>query len=416
MKKLYLILIIISLFVTACGGGNDVPASTADLSTCETAGIAEQSTDPNIEQLRQAMLDFRNALSDELRTEASTCLDSERFTLWHNTPNDRHDRGGIQYGDLTDDQIGLFEALVQGFLSDAGYQKVEGIVYHAEGFLKEIDADVWDPNFYSIDLFGDPENGGSWGFQLDGHHLVINFLVHGDHVSMVPAFIGAEPVVGSFNGTDFDVFATERDLAFTLYTNLSDDENSAATSTGDDAELAVGPADRPGGLDPYAGDYDYSGFETGLKFSDMSEATQDNLLALMQAYVYNLETPLADLWWADITSAIDDTYFVWISETDELTNLSFYYYRIYNPHLWVEYNVEGQIGDAVEEGNHAHSITRVPSTSNGGDYGIFAKAINGDGPRTLLEHYAQVDHHALGGMAFDYQLAVLLEHDHTHSD
>ena len=144
----------------------------------------------------------------------------------------------------------------------------------------------------------------------------------------------------------------------------------------------------------------------------MSATSQANLTALMQAYVYNLETPFADLWWEDITSEIDNTYFVWIDETDELNNLSIYYYRIYNPHLWIEYNVEDSIGDNIEEGNHAHSITRVPSTSNGGDYGIFANMINQNGPRTLLEHYAATDHHALSGIPFDYQLTE--PHDHAH--
>lgn len=412
MKKLLLILIIASLLVAACGGGgNQSIPSVADLSTCETAGLADQSTDPNVEQLRQAMLAFRNALSEELRTEASNCLDSERFYLWHNTPNDRDNRGGIQYGDLTDEQISLFEDLLQLFLSDAGYQKVEEVVYLAESFLNEIDSAPWSTDYYSIDMFGDPENSGSWGFQLDGHHMAINFLVHGDHVSIVPAFIGAEPVFGTYNGTDFDIFATERDLAFILYNNLNADENSAATSTDGDTTMVVGPAGRPGDSDPYRGDYDYSGFEIGLKYSAMSETTQANLLALIQAYVYNLETPFADLWWKEIMSKIDDTYFVWIDEADELTNLSIYYYRIYNPHVWIEYNVEDSIGDAIEEGNHAHSITRIPSTSDGGDYGIFANVINQNGPRTLLEHYAAADHHILNEVNFDYQ--VDFDHHHT---
>lgn len=420
MKKLIIIVIVTCFTVTACGGrggrGNgQTVASVADLSTCETAGIVEPSTEPNVEELRQAMLAFRNALSEELRAEASNCLGSERFYLWHNTPNDRDSRGGIQYGDLTDEQIGLFEDLLQLFLSDAGYQKVEEVVYLAESFLNEIDSAPWSTDYYSIDMFGDPDNSGSWGVQLDGHHMAINFLVHGEHVSIVPAFIGAEPVFGTHNGTDFDVFSTERDLAFTLYNNLAADENAAATSTGAESAMVVGPADRPGDGDPYIGEYDYSGFEMGLTYSDMSEASQANLLALMKAYVHNLETPFADLWWADIMNAIDDTYFVWIDEADELTNLSIYYYRIYNPHLWVEYNVEDSVGDAIEAGNHAHSITRVPSTSgNGGDYGIFASAINQNGPRTLLEHYVVADHHLLSELHFDYQLLNLERHNHHH--
>ena len=415
MKRQLLVLIVISLLATACGGPNSqsIP-STADLATCETAGIASQSTDPDVEQLRQAMLAFRNALSAELRSAASNCLDSERFYLWHNTPSDGDNRDGIVYGDLADAQLVLFQTLLQEFLSADGYQKVDEITVLAEGFLHAIRDNVWSTDFYSIDIFGDPENSGSWGFQLDGHHVALNFLVHGDAVSIVPAFLGSEPAIGTLNGTDFDVFAAERELAFTLYNNLTAAENTAAVSTDGDTALVVGPADRNGETDPYSGEYDYSGFETGLRYADMSAATQANLTALIKVYVYNLATPFADIWWAEIMANIDDTYFVWIDDVDSPTTFATIYYRIYNPHVWIEYNVEGVIGNNVEAGNHVHTITRIPSTATGGDYGIFARVINGNGPRTLLEHYAAVDHHALNLIHFDYQLTAPSEHGHSH--
>ncbi|MEM7033882.1 MAG: DUF3500 domain-containing protein [Chloroflexota bacterium] len=382
-------------------------------STCSIEGIEAQSDDANVEAMRQAIVAFRSSLPDSLLAEGSVCLDDERFYLWHNTPNDRDNRGGIQYRDLTDEQLSLFKNLLELFLSDTGYQKVDEITTLAEGFLSEIDANVWATDFYAIDMFGDPENTGSWGFQLDGHHMAINFLVHGNAVSIVPAFIGAEPVFGTYDDVEFDVFLAERDLAFTLYNNLTADENARATSTGEDTAMVVGPADRPGDLDPYIGDYDYSGFEVGLNYSDMSGASKANLIALMQAYVYHLETPFADLWWEDVMSQIDNTYFVWIDEeSGELSNLSIYYYRIYNPHLWIEYNVENSIGQTIEQGNHAHSITRIPLNSSVGDYGIFASLINHGGPSTLFEHYVMEDHHAVSHMLFDYEIATLVDHHH----
>ena len=423
MKKLFPMLMIISLFVAACdggrgggGGGGNTPSvpSVADLATCDTAGVADQSIDPNVEQLRQAMLTFRNALSEELRMAASNCLESERLYLWHNTPASNGNRDGITYGDLSDEQLALFQALLQGFLSDDGYQKVDEVTFLAEGFLNELRANMWATEYYSIDMFGDPENSGSWGFQLDGHHAAINFLVHGDAVSIVPAFLGSEPIVGTFEGIDFDVFADERDLALALYNNLTDEENATAASTGDSATMHVGPANRNGDPDPYRGDYDYSGFETGLRYADMSETTQANLIALMKVYVYNLNTPFADVWWEAIMQNIDDTYFVWLDDVETPTVTTQFYYRIYNPTLWVEYNMENPVGQGLEDWNHAHTITRIPSTAQGGDYGIFARAINGNGPSTLLEHYALVDHHALSEIEFDYDVVGLSTHDHEH--
>lgn len=179
--------------------------------------------------MRQAIVDFRSSLSEDLLEEASTCLDDERLYLWHNTPaNDRGARDGIQYQDLSDTQLESFKSLLGLFLSEDGYKKVNDITVLSEGWLSEIMADAWDPGFYYIDMFGNPETSGSWGFQLDGHHAAVTFLVHGDDVSMVPAFFGGEPSKSEYNGESFDIFAAERDLAVDLYNGFSESEVASA--------------------------------------------------------------------------------------------------------------------------------------------------------------------------------------------
>ncbi|NME70744.1 DUF3500 domain-containing protein [Flammeovirga aprica] len=386
-------------------------------SNCDTPAEVAQSTNSEIEAMRQAMLAFRNSLSSSLLSEASTCLDNERFYTWHNTPNSNGtQRDGIIYGDLSEEQLDLFKTVLKLFLSDGGYQKVDEITMLAEGLLETENPTAWSPDYYSIDLFGDPENSGSWGFQLDGHHLAINFLVHGDNVSMVPAFLGGEPAVSSFNGTDFDIFKDERDLALTLYSGLTSTEIEDAVSSGSHA-MEVGPASTPGDVDPYRGDYDYSGFAgTGVKYTDMSTATQANLILVMKEYVYNMETTFADAWWTDIMNNIDDTYFVWIDEVDQPSTTSPFYYRIYNPYVWIEYNAENALGGGGADYNHVHTITRIPSnptTTNGGDYGVFAQVINKGGVSTLYEHYAMADHHQMSEMLFDYEVE-LPHHNHHH--
>ena len=414
-------LMILLIGLSACNNddSNSAPADTGDdndqggsmTSSCTTAGQLSQSTNGNIETLRQAMLTFRNSLSTNLLSEASTCLDNDRFYLWHNTPNENGtQRDGIIYGDLDDTQLSHFKALLQAFLSDGGYQKVEEITTLAEGLLKERNPTPWDPDFYSIDLFGDPENSGSWGFQIDGHHLAINFLVHGDNVSMVPAFLGGEPAVSTFNGTSFDIFKDERDLALALYNGLNTNEINSAVSSGSHS-MKVGPAGTPGNVDPYRGSYDYSGFATGLKYSDMSTQTQANLLLVMKEYVYNMTSVFADVWWADISANLDDTYFVWIDEVDQPTTTSPFYYRVYNPYLWIEFNAENALGGGGADYNHVHTITRIPNnpaTENGGDYGTFAQMINKSdgGIQFLAQHYAGSDHHGYSKIPFDYKVLL----------
>ena len=395
---------------------NDTDDSGEVTSNCNTSGEVAQTSNSEIEVMRQAMLTFRNSLFSSLLSEASTCLDDERVYLWHNTPNENGtQRDGIIYGDLSDDQLQNFTNILQLFLSEGGYQKVDEITRLAEGLLNETNPTAWSPDYYSIDLFGDPENSGSWGFQLDGHHLAINFLVHGEEVSIVPAFLGGEPAVSTFNGTDFDIFKDERELALALYNGLTTDEASEAVSSNSHS-MEVGPASTPGSVDPYRGDYDYSGFSgTGLKYSDMSATTQASLVLVMQEYVYNMSTTFADLWWADIMMNLDDTYFVWIDEVDNPTSTTPFYYRIYNPYLWVEYNAENALGGGGADYNHVHTITRIPnnpSTTNGGDYGIFAHIINDSGVKTLYEHYAMADHHMGSKMLFDYKVKMPYEHNH----
>ncbi len=412
------------LFVSSCK--SDDGSTTNNVNTmidCTTTGTVSQSAEAEIEEMRLAMVDFRNSLSETLLSEGSVCLDDERFYLWHNTPANNGNRDGITYGDLNAEQLAAFKDILQLFLSTDGYRKVYEITELSEGWLSEIMSNVWDPDFYSIDMFGDPETSGSWGFQLDGHHCVVNFLVHGDNVSIVPAFLGGEPAAETYNGESFDIFVDERDLAIDLYNSFSATELATVSSTSTDRSLEVGPADKNGDVDTYRGTYDYSGFETGLKYSDMSETAQEKLILVMQEYVCNLSSPFANDWWADVLANIDDTYFVWINDSGtNPTATSELYNRIYNPYLWAEFNTEGSTGanqGTIEDYNHVHTITRVPNnpaTDNGGDYGIFAHMINNNGVKTLYEHYAFADHHNKSIMKFDYTVkGIHKHHHHSHS-
>ena len=388
---------------------------------CNIELTIKHSTKAKVIELRDKMIAFRNSLSKDLLNQASNCLDSERFYLWHNTPaNKRGKRDGITYADLTSDQVDQFKSLMQLFLSVDGYQKVNEITVLAEGWLNEIKSDIWNPNFYSIDMFGDPNKTGSWGFQLDGHHCVVNCLVHGDNVSIVPAFLGGEPAKQTYKDQSFDIFKDERDLALKLFNSLDSEAKISAVKKSSERSLKVGAAERPGKPDPYIKDYDYSEFKTGLQYSQMNTASQQNLIILMKEYVYNLNHTFADIWWADISNNIDETFFVWIDNVEQPNSTSQFYYRVYNPYLWIEFNTENVTGansNNIEDWNHIHTITRIPNnpeTTHGGDYGLFASVINQDGPTTLYEHYALADHHKMSELIFDYEVELINKHKHKH--
>lgn len=419
MNKLtlkFLVSVLVLLTIFSC-------SETSVEDNCHVTPEKEHATNPEIVKLKESMVAFRKSLSEELLSQGSACLNSQRFYLWHNTPaNSRGKRDGITYGDLNDKQLKDFKSLMKLFLSTEGYQKVDEITVLSEGWLNEIKSNVWNPNFYSIDMFGDPEKSSSWGFQLDGHHCVVNFLVHGDNVSIVPAFLGGEPAKETYKGQAFDIFKDERDLALTLYNGMNADEKTNAVTKSSTRTLKVGAAERPGKPDPYINTYDYSIFKKGLKFSDMTDITKNNLMILMKEYVYNLNHTFADVWWSDINKNINDTYFVWMDNVEQPTNTSQFYYRIYNPYLWVEFNTEDVTGanaNNMESWNHIHTITRIPNnpaTNNGGDYGTFAQVVNKNNPMTLFEHYAHADHHHDSQMFFDYEIVNddLKKHIHKH--
>ena len=355
--------------------------------------IAEISTKPSIVALATVMKNFRVSLSSDLINDTSYPLGHKESYRWTNfPPGSRGNRGGIRFGRLSSEQLTLFYEVLDAFLSDDGYSKVSLITKDVETYLNNIRPGFWDTNFYHIALFGNPETDGSWGFQLDGHHLALNFLVHGDEVTIVPAFIGSEPA--TING--IEVLADERGNAFALMNSFDANQREKAIQTGRRG-LQVG-AGRS--ADPFL-NYDYSDFVgVGLKASEMNIVQKENLRNLIKTYVYNLETEFADVWMADIDAGIDDTYFVWIGGT---TTNDPIYYRVFNPAVWIEFNNEGDVGGGGRGRglDHIHSITRSP---NGKDYGIFA--LN-HGPKTLLEHYALEDHHNVSETLFDYNIASL---------
>ena len=389
LHKILITFIVLTASITAALTLNIFDAPTVEAE--KTDGIAETSTNPSIVNLATVMKNFRASLSDELLDAASYPLGHKESYSWTNLPPGRdEDRGGIRFGELSIDQLTRFYEVLNVFLSDDGYTKISLITKDAETDLSNINSGFWASNPYHIALFGNPETDGSWGFQLDGHHLALNFLVHGDAVSIVPNLIGTRPAVIS----GIEVLGDERGKAFALLNSLDVSQREKVTQTGRRG-LRVG-AGRT--TDPFL-NYDYSDFVgVGLKASEMNDLQKEKLRDIIKTYVYNLEAEFADLWMADINAGLDDTYFVWIGG---MTSNDPIYYRVFNPAVWIEFNNEGGGLD------HIHTITRSP---NGNDYGIFA--LN-HGPKTLLEHYASADHHKVMLELLDYHIAGPQDADNT---
>ena len=389
LRKILLIFIVLNASIVVALLLNIFDAPTVEAE--KTEGIAETSTKPSIVALATVMKSFRASLSSELLDAASYPLGHKESYSWTNLPPGRNeDRGGIRFGELSTHQLTRFYEVLSVFLSSDGYTKVSLITKEVETDLSNISPGFWASNPYHIALFGNPETDGSWGFQLDGHHLALNFLVHGDAVSVVPALIGTRPAVIN----NIEVLGDERGTAFALLNSLDVSQRKKAIQTGRRG-LRVG-AGRT--TDPFL-NYDYSEFVgDGLRGSEMNDIQKEKLRELIKTYVYNLEAEFANIWMADINAGLDDTYFVWIGGTTPNDPI---YYRVFNPAVWIEFNNEGRGLD------HIHTIIRSP---NGNDYGIFA--LN-HSPKTLLEHYVLEDHHKMSDKLFDYSITDLRDIKNT---
>ena len=84
--------------------------------------------------------------------------------------------------------------------------------------------------FYFFTIMGTPSKTEPWGWQLDGHHLVINYFILGDQVVMTPVFMGAEPVIakaGKYKGNT--LFQDEQNFGLKFMQSLSEQQQAKAT-------------------------------------------------------------------------------------------------------------------------------------------------------------------------------------------
>ncbi len=89
-------------------------------------------------------------------------------------------------------------------MSGFGFETARNIMRLNE-FLREITGfdESLGELLYFLTIFGSPSPTEPWGWQIDGHHLNISFVVVGDQVTMTPAFMGGEPIYcdqGRFEG------------------------------------------------------------------------------------------------------------------------------------------------------------------------------------------------------------------------
>lgn len=314
-------------------------------------------TGVSTKHITEAAMTYLDGLSNSERASGVLKVTDDAWRRWSNL-HVFFMRNGICLETLNDEQRGRALDLVASTLSEAGYSTARDIMRLNET-LRELSGsdDEYGEWLYWLSIMGEPSPTEPWGFQLDGHHLILNCFVLGDQVVMTPMFMGSEPTTapsGKYRGTR--VFALEEGRALRFAQDLSNDQFAVA-------QLGV---ETPAEVFTVAYRDNLELNPEGIEFAKLTEQQQDQFLDLMSCHVARIRPDHAEVKWAEIEEHLDETFFAWMGKRNDD---SAFYYRIHSPVLLIEFDhLAGIAFDNDEPArSHIHSVMRTP---NGNDYGM----------------------------------------------
>ena len=323
--------------------------------------FAIRSTGVPTAPVRTAADAFLASLSPEQRKRILFPVDDEEWRKWANPHI--YFRQGVAFEEMTAAQRDAAFAMLRESLSAKGLKLTRDIMH-----LNETLGELNNNNFveygefkYWVTMMGQPSPSEPWGWQLDGHHLNVNYFVLGDQVVMTPAFWGSEPTVaksGKYAGTV--ILQDEQNKGLALVRALTpEQQRHAVLETAKKGNNILAQAFSDNVVLDYA----------GVRVSSFSAAQKRQLVDLVGLYVNNLRDGHAKVHLADVERRLDETYFAWIGGTEDN---SVYYYRVHSPVVLIEFDHETPVGlrhinpPGVPNREHVHAVVRTP---NGNDYG-----------------------------------------------
>jgi hypothetical protein len=307
--------------------------------------------------VRSAAKAFLASLTSEQRQRTLFPVDDPEWRKWQNIH--RYARQGVSFEEMSEAQRETAYGLLRAGLSAKGLEKSRGVMRLNE-HLAELTQkhDEYGEFLYFLTVMGEPSETQPWGFQLDGHHLVINYFVLGDQVVMSPSFMGSEPVSaesGKYKGTV--VLQDEQQKGLALMESLTEQQRRKAIVRADKtANDALAQAFRDNLVLDYA----------GIRASELSEAQRRLLLELVGEYVGNMDAGHARVKMDEVRKHIDETWFAWMGQAGPD---AVFYYRVHSPVVLIEFDHQTPValpGPRVPSRRHVHSVVRTP---NGNDYG-----------------------------------------------
>jgi hypothetical protein len=327
--------------------------------TPESGLFGIRSTGVTTAPVVEAARAFLAALSDEQRGRTMHPVDDPEWRKWMN--QHFYVRNGVGFDEMSTVQREAAFRLLGESLSAKGLRLSRDIMRlnHTLGELKD-DFEEYGEWLYWITVMGEPSATEPWGWQIDGHHLIINYFVLGDQVVMTPMFVGSEPVVaesGKYAGTA--VLQAEQAAGLAMLRSLDDRQREHAILQ---LEKARGNNLTEAFKDNVILDY------AGIPASALTGSQRERLLDLVELFVSNLREGHAEVRMDEVRAHLDRTHFAWIGEYGDS---SVFYYRIHSPVVLIEFDHQGPIGlrhlfPPGANRQHIHAVVRTP---NGNDYG-----------------------------------------------
>lgn len=315
------------------------------------------STGVSTEPVKLAAEAFLQGLTEEQRKKTTFPENDPEWRKWANQHS--YERQGVTFEEMNDGQRDLAFKLLEASLSAHGLKTSRDIMRLNETIaeLKD-DWQGYGEWKYHLTVMGTPSDKSPWGWQIDGHHLVINYFVLGDQVVMSPVFIGSEPVwadAGKYKGTI--VMQKEQTAGLEFMRSLNPDQQKTARVQDEKGPVnAIAEAFKDNLVVKHS----------GLKGDQLDTDQKKGLLKLIGTYIRYQKSGHAEVRLKEIEKHIDDTHFSWIGTTDDD---AVFYYRIYSPVVFIEFDHQRPIGlerTGTPTRNHIHAVMRTP---NGNDYG-----------------------------------------------
>tara|TARA_A100000164_G_scaffold33349_1_gene25566 strand:+ start:458 stop:1669 length:1212 start_codon:yes stop_codon:yes gene_type:complete len=324
--------------------------------------------------IQKAADSFLNSLSPSQLKRSTFDIDNEEWRKWCNVDNGIYDRQGVNIKELTSIQKTNAFKLIQQSLSAKGLQLSKDIM-KTDQTLKELNngSSDYDEELYFFTIMGKPSITEPWGWQLDGHHLVINYFILGDQVVMSPVFMGGEPIIttsGKYKGNT--LFQDEQNFGLALMQSLTQEQQKETTIS----NVKTGNNNVTETIkDNITLNYE------GIQVSKFSNEQRQKLLDLIYLYISNVREGHDRVKMEEVIGHIDNTWFSWVGETNED---AVFYYRIHSPVVLIEFDHQRMVGvpnaaDRKPSRNHIHTVVRTP---NGNDYG-----------KDLLKQHKEKHHH-----------------------